>query len=297
MKRLLSCEASEMKQMKREELIASIKASEGRVILSESIVTSEPLVLGITNAEVSRAAGADLILLNLIDVLKPKIKGLDKKRNPIKRLKELVGRPIGCNLEPVDLKAEMLSQRIEVSHGRQINEQTLNALNELGFDFLCITGNPGSGITNKTIIEAIKLSKKIFKGMIIAGKMHGAGSNDPIYDEKALLEFAKAGADVILIPSVGTVPGSTVETCSKINEKLKNAGVLTMGGIGTSQETSGVETIRQIGLYNKMVGFDISHIGDAGVGGVSSFENIFELSKAVRGTRHTLKMICSSILR
>lgn len=156
-----------------------------------------------------------------------------------------------------------------------------------------ITGNSGSGITNKTIIEVIKLSKKIFNGMIIAGKMHGAGFNDPIYDKKALLEFAKAGADVILIPSVGTVPGSTVETCSKIVDKLKKAGVMTMGGIGTSQETSGIETIRQIGLYNKMVGFDISHIGDAGFGGVSSYENIFELSKVVRGTRHTLKMICS----
>lgn len=127
MKRFLSCEASEIKKMNREELIASIRASEGIIILSESIVTSSPLVSDITNAEVSRAAGADLILL--------KINGLDKRRNPIKRIKELVGRPVGCNLEPVNLNAEMLYQRLEVSYGRQVNEKTLNALNDLGVDF------------------------------------------------------------------------------------------------------------------------------------------------------------------
>lgn len=46
-----------------------------------------------------------------------------------------------------------------------------------------------------------------------------------------------------------------------------------------------------------MVGFDIHHIGDAGTAGIAPVENIFELSKAVRGARHTYKMMCSSINR
>ena len=70
-----------------------------------------------------------------------------------------------------------------------------------------------------------------------------------------------------------------------------------MGGLGTSQETSEVETIRQIGLWNKMVGFDIHHIGDAGIGGLAPYENIMALSIAVRGRRHTIRQMSASVLR
>lgn len=294
MKRLLNCTASDFKKITREELIQAIKASEGRTILAENVVSCDPAIPTITNSEVARAAGADLILLNTFNTLNPIVRGLDNQTNPIQRLKELTGRPIGLNLEPVDMEAQMLEVRENIDLGRQVNLENLLRVNELGFDFVCITGNPGAGVTNKSIIEAIELTKKTFKGVIIAGKMHGAGSKDPIYDKKSLINFAKAGADVILIPSPGTVPGSTVEICHDIVESLKEYDVLTMGGLGTSQETSDIETIKQIGLYNKMVGFDIHHIGDGGEGGVSYFENIFELSRAVRGKRHTLRMICTS---
>lgn len=191
----------------------------------------------------------------------------------------------------------MLEDRLEINEGRQVNVKTLQALNDHGFDFVCITGNPGAGITNKTIAEAIRLAKKIFKGVIIAGKMHGAGSKDPIFDEEVLLSFADAGADIVLIPSPGSVPGSTIETCTRIVNLLKEKGVLTVGGLGTSQESSDIATIKQIGLWNKMIGFDIHHIGDAGFGGLAPLENIFELSIAVRGRRHTYNMIGASIKR
>ena len=48
---------------------------------------------------------------------------------------------------------------------------------------------------------------------------------------------------------------------------------------------------------NKICGVDIQHIGDAGYGGLAPVENIFELSKAIRGQRHTLSMIARSINR
>lgn len=294
MKRLLNCVASDFKKMTREDLLHAIKASEGRTILAENVVSCEPAIPTITNAEVARAAGADLILLNTFDVEKVIIRGLDTTQNPIQRLKELVGRPIGINLEPLDDSAKMLGDREFISNGRQVNKKNLLRMNELEIDFVCITGNPGAGVTNQSITEAIRLAKKYFQGIIIAGKMHGAGSDEPIYDKESLINFAEAGADIILIPSPGTVPGSTVEVCYDIVQTLKAYGVLTMGGIGTSQETSEVATLKQIGLYNKMVGFDIHHIGDAGEGGVSYFENIFELSRAVRGKKHTLRMICAS---
>ena len=51
------------------------------------------------------------------------------------------------------------------------------------------------------------MAKKYFSGLIIAGKMHGAGVDEPVADMKAIESFIEAGADVILVPAVGTVPG------------------------------------------------------------------------------------------
>lgn len=297
MKRFLSCNTSEIVKMKKEELFNSIKASEGRIILVENVANVEPMMPECTNAEVSRAFGADLILLNGVDILNPKIGGLDVKKNQIKELKKLVGRPIGINLEPVDHKANLLEQRRILNPGRKLSLETIKALNDNGFDFVCLTGNPSTGVTVDSIKEAIKLTKKHFKGLIIAGKMHGAGTSEPIYDEKYVKDFIKAGADIIMIPSPGTVPGSTLENCIKLVDIIKKSGKLSMGALGTSQESSGVDTIKQIALWNKMVGFDIHHIGDGGPGGLTQVENIYELSKAVRGKRHTLKAMCISINR
>lgn len=297
MKRLLNCVASDFAGLDREGLLAAIRASEGRVIMAENVTHAGSALPEVTNAELVRAFGADLILMNTLDVLNPDIPGLDVTENKIARLKELTGRPIGVNLEPIDLEVEMLEARLEINEGRQVNAKTVQALNDNGFDFVCITGNPGAGITNKTIEEAIRFTKSIFKGVIIAGKMHGAGSKEAIFDEEALLSFADAGADIVLIPSPGSVPGSSIEECSRIVKKLKAKDVMTVGGLGTSQESSDVATIKQIGLMNKMVGFDIHHIGDAGFGGLAPLENIFELSVAVRGKRHTYKMIGTSIRR
>ena len=56
-------------------------------------------------------------------------------------------------------------------------------------------------------------------------------------------------------------------------------------------------TIKQIAIRNKICGVDIQHIGDAGYGGVAPFENIFAMSKAIRGVRHTVSMIARSVNR
>ena len=96
MKRLISANTSEMLAMNAAELKQSIKASEGRVILSENVATRETYIGDITNAEIARAFGADLILLNCVDVLEPDIYGLEHdKDNFVSELHRLVGRPIG----------------------------------------------------------------------------------------------------------------------------------------------------------------------------------------------------------
>ena len=284
MKRLISANASEILSMNAQELKQSIKASEGRVILSENVAPRESFIGDITNAEIARAFGADMILLNCLDVLNPYIFGL-------------VGRPIGVNLEPVDLEAEMLEDRLDIAKGRQLNLETVKRLDEVGFDFVCLTGNPGTGVTNEQIEKAISFTKENFSGLIIAGKMHGAGSDEPVADLEIAKRFVKAGADVILVPAVGTVPGFDMDDLKAVCKEVHSCGGLVLSAIGTSQEGSDTDTIKDIAIMNKICGVDIQHIGDAGYGGVAPVENIMAISKAVRGVRHTVSMMARSINR
>ncbi|PQD94319.1 PEP phosphonomutase [Pradoshia eiseniae] len=297
-KRLISANASEILAMNAEELKQSIKASEGRVILSENIVTREPFIGDITNAEIARAFGADLILLNMVDVFAPKIAGLEEEEGSfVDALHRLVGRPIGVNLEPVDDSANMAEERLIISKGRQANLETIQEIERLGLDFVCLTGNPGTGVTNEQIQKTIQLTKEHFSGLIIAGKMHGSGVNEPVVEAEVVKDFIEAGADIILVPAVGTVPGFDDQELKQIVKAAHQSGALVLSAIGTSQEGADEDTIKQIAIRNKICGVDIQHIGDAGYGGLAPVENIFAMSKAIRGIRHTVSMVARSINR
>lgn len=298
MKRLISANSSEILAMSSEELKNSIKASEGRVVLSENVATRETFIGDVTNAEIAKAFGADLILLNVVDVFESRICGLDAPTEEIvSRLHKLVGAPIGVNLEPVDLQAEMLEDKEQISKGRQASEETFKRVEELGFDFICLTGNPGTGVSNKAIVETVALAKKHFSGLIIAGKMHGAGVNEALIDEQTVISFLEAGADIILVPAVGTVPGFSDAELKDIVQFIHQRNGLVLSAIGTSQESSDPDMIRDIAIRNKICGVDIQHIGDAGYGGVAPVENIFAMSKAIRGIRHTVSRVARSINR
>lgn len=297
-KRLLSASSSELLKMNGQELAQSIKGSEGRTVLSENVVV-QPAPDGLTMSEIAAAFGADLLLLNLFDVFDPQVCGLDVKDpdDTVKRLKELTGRPIGVNLEPVDPDAKMESTKFNLPEGRIATAKSMKKAEELGFNFVCFTGNPGSGVTNKMIVEAVKTAKANFSGMIIAGKMHGAGVDEPVADEESVKAMIDAGADVILTPAVGTVPGFTSDELIKIVKLVHAHNGLVMSTIGTSQEGAGKDVIREIALKNKICGVDIQHIGDAGWGVVPPTETIFELSNAIRGLRHTIARMARSINR
>lgn len=313
-KRLISASYSEVAKMSAQELKQSIKASEGRTILSENVVLASPQAGDITNAEVAAAFGADLILLNVFDCFNPIIQGLpgmdieklmtymqnpekNTDSNPIAELKKLVGRPVGVNLEPVDEQSEMFSEKLEISKGRISSKEAIKKAEELGFDFICLTGNPGTGVTNKEIAKAVAVAKENFSGLIIAGKMHSAGSDEPVVSNEAVEDYAKAGADILLLPAVGTVQGFTEDNLKDAVAIAKKYDLLTMSAIGTSQESATKETIRQIALINKICGVDIQHIGDAGYGGLAPAENIYEISVAIRGMRHTINRMARSVNR
>lgn len=297
MRRLISANTSEILSYSANELKQSIKASEGRVILSENVAIHPAWIGDLTNTELAASFGADLILLNGVDVIKPNLANVEDQNDFVNKLKKLAGRPIGVNLEPVDKNAAMMDEVIEISKGRTVNEKSLKALNKLGMDFVCLTGNPGTGVTNKSIAEAIKLTKEHFDGLIIAGKMHSSGVDEPVCDEETIKEFTKAGADVILVPSIGTIQGFDEEQLKLACNVAHQNGALVMTAIGTSQEGARPETIREMAIRNKLCGSDIQHIGDAGFSGLAPVENIFEMSVAIRGMRHTVSRIARSVNR
>lgn len=297
MKRLLSCAASDFAGMCAKTLKTAIQASAGRTVMSECIVAMEPLVPGLTNAEVAAAFGADMILLNVYDVFDPVIRGLPEAEDgPIQTLKRLVGRPVGINLEPVG-QGTALETITRLPAGRLATAETFSAAAAQGADYICLTGNPGTGVTNDGILGAIRLCRAHFPGLIIAGKMHGAGVAEETFDLDAFTAFAAAGADIILMPAPGTVPGVSEEACREAVRNVQRAGALALSAIGTSQESADRDTVREIAMASKRAGFDIQHIGDGASGGVADPENILALSVAIRGKRHTVFRMAQSVLR
>ena len=296
-KRFISSNASEILNMTAPELKQSIKASEGRVILSENVAFKESYIGDVTNAEIARSFGADLILLNGIDIFQPFVAGLDAKEDFVKELHRLVGRPIGINLEPVDSQAQMAGERLVINEGRQASLATVQRAEELGVDFICLTGNPGTGVTNQAIIDTIRVVKENFSGLLIAGKMHASGVDEPVADLEAIAQFIEAGVDIVLAPAVGSVPGFDEQDLKQIVRLAHQKGALVMSAIGTSQESADEDIVKQMAIRNKICGVDIQHIGDSGYGCLAPVENIFAMSKALRGQRHTISMISRSINR
>lgn len=305
-KRLLDFSASDFLSVRPMEIKQAILASEGRTVMAENVASSSNFLAGVTNAELERAASADLILFNALDLFDPQIVGIPDniEESPVEWIKKAIGRPIGVNLEPVDIKASMNEARSEISIGRIVSPKTLKQANKLGFNFICLTGNPGTGVTNDAIKHAIELSREHFDGLIIAGKMHGAGVDEPVMNLEIAKQFVETGIDMLLVPAPYTVPYFMEQDLKEIADYVRshNKGksiedkVLLLTANGTSQDSSDSDTIKKIALASKACGADIQHIGDS-LNGICLPENIFALGQAIRGYRHQMVMLGKSNLR
>ena len=308
MKRFLDCTASDFENMKKKELLEAISASEGRVLVCETIGILQPMLGDVTNAEFVASMGADMILLNMFDVNHPVIQGLPKTedREVIRKIKQLTGRPVGINLEPLEQGKESsveTSEMWKLSGGRVATLENAKTAVEMGVDFIVLTGNPGIGVTNAAITDTLKLYREHLgeQVVLIAGKMHASGilseCGEHILTEADVRAFAEAGADIILLPAPGTVPGITMEYVRSLVVCAHSLGKMTLTAIGTSQEGADTDTIKEIALMCKMTGTDLHHLGDAGYGGMALPENILEYGKVIRGIRHTYHRMAVSIRR
>ena len=310
-KRLLDANASDFRSMTSRELIESIRLSEGRVVLAEVIAISPPLVDKVSNVELAAGMGADLILLNLYDVINPQVIGFPDQGEDyasatpvfgkfslgrgvtLRKVKEWIGRPVGINLEPIE------NPQALTTHGRLASAQNAQAALEQGADFVVLTGNPYTGVTTSGLVRALTdIHQAIGDRLaLFVGKIHGAGTHEGMIKTDDISAFADAGADGIVLPVPGTLPGVTVARAQELVDKVHARGLLAMNGIGTSQEGASLTTIEQLALMSKMSGADVHHIGDAGMMGMAVPENITAWSIALRGRRHTWHRMAASLMR
>lgn len=305
LKRLIDTTARELTSYNKAELLTAISDSEGRTLAAETIGTVTPMLVNITNAEFVASLGADLIMLNIFDVNDPIIQGLPQTspEDTIREVERLTGRMVAINLEPAVIKDGQEESVWNLTTGRQATVENARKAADMGVDMIVLTGNPGVGVDNEAIIQALSRLKEAVGDRVIltAGKMHASGiiseAGEKILTEKDVEAFVDAGADVILLPAPGTVPGITMEYAGNLIRKAHEKGALAMTTIGTSQEGADEATVRQIALMCKMAGADIHHIGDSGYMGMALPENITAYSVAIRGKRHTYRRMAMSLLR
>lgn len=292
-KRVLDMTGLELAQVKPQEFKAAVQASEGRVVAAEVVVSSKPLVDGVSNVELAARFGADILILNMYDVLNPSVEGVPRGYEAVGKVSEFVQRFVGNNLEPVEAGL--------IPEGRRLTEASVRRSVELGSRLIVVTGNPGLGVTWRRIAWGVEEARRVAgdKALVFGGKMHSGGLKaEKMFDFPAIEEVLARGADGVLVPAPFTVPGATPDNVGRVVSIAEKYGSLVMCTIGTSQEGSQREVIRSIALHSKACGCDIHHIGDSGYSmGVAVPENILELSIAVRGVRHTYKRIAMSHLR
>ncbi|GMA99584.1 haloacid dehalogenase-like hydrolase [Pelosinus sp. IPA-1] len=301
--RILDLRPEKLLKLQGNALVESIRTAEGRTILSEMVCPMMSMLYDVSNPELAAGLGADIVLLNLYDVYKPNVFGITplQGESVIEAVKRLSGRVVGVNLEPVASDPVFMGEKEELPLGRRATRENARLAYEQGAQLITITGNPKVGVDNQTIQHAIaeirsELGNDI---VIIAGKMHASGikseAAENIITEQTVEKFLTAGADIILVPAPGTVPGITVEFIKRICEYVHQHGALVMTTIGTSQEGADTQTIKSIALNCKMAGTDIHHIGDAGYAGFAIPENILAYSIAIRGKRHTFRRMAMRI--
>ncbi|CAN5769993.1 hypothetical protein BH20ACT23_BH20ACT23_28850 [soil metagenome] len=283
MTRLLDLWGQELAELEGEELRDAIHESEGRVVMAEVVAPAPPLLAGTSNPELAAAFGADLICLNMVDPSAPgpHVEGIDGVTPTPRSFADLArffGRPVGLNLEP-DLDS--------VPAGYRASESIVASAAAGGAAFVMVTANPVRGAETADLAESVELVlTKAPSLLCFAGKMHHAGARERL-DSKVVGRLIDAGAQGVLVPLPGTVPGIDENTARAMVTASHDAGALAVGTIGTSQEGADTATIRSLALTAKRIGVDVHHIGDAGYTGVTIPENIYAYSLAIRGRRHT----------
>ncbi|MBQ6126969.1 MAG: hypothetical protein IJI77_08140 [Erysipelotrichaceae bacterium] len=297
--RLISATKSDFEKMSPLELKESIFKSESRTIMGQHLLFAGPgVVRGVTNSELMFAWGADMVMLNTIDLdnmeNNPGLCGLS-----LKELKARCNRPIGVYLGCPKAGSEDGGKKaLYRREGMVATKEHILKCKEIGADFIVLGGNPGSGTSLNDVIACTRLAKQLLGDdmIIMAGKWED-GINEKVlgdptadYDVKEVVrQLIDAGADCIDLPCPGSRGGITVEDIRSLVQYVHSykPGTLTMCFLDSSVECADEETIRQVAILMKQTGADIHAIGDGGFGGCTWPKNVYQLSVSIKGEHYT----------
>lgn len=322
-KRIIEASPEELATLGGRALLESICAAGGRTISAEVVAFRPALVDGVSNAGLAATLGADIIHLNHYDVDKPMIAGLlsteeglkvwEKSglrvapmhdiEEPVRRflsemglgvtirdLRALIGRVVGVSLEVV-------ADGINAPPGRLATPETAVRAIEQGAAYITLVATPA--ITPETLRANVRRLREGVgpEAVLVTGRMPWGESRGDVprfLNGAEIKGLVDAGADVLMLPAPGTVPGATVETVTATVETVRRLGALAEVTIGTSQESADVETVRRLALDGKLTGADIYQIGDGGYCGMAIPENIQAFATAIKGKRHTYRRMASA---
>ncbi|MFD9704693.1 hypothetical protein [Lentzea sp. NPDC059081] len=278
--RILDLDRPGLAALRGPDLSAAVAASEGRTMVAEVFADRAALSFdgqnGVHNAELMAAFGADVVVLNMIDRVWDgrtfHFPGLGELGS-LRELAERLGRPIGVNLEPGT-----------VPDLRKATPENALRLADAGAALLVVTANPSTGGSLEGMARATEQIRT--DAALWVGKMHHAGHPEPITAAK-LTALVDAGADGVIVPIPGTLPGVTREAAAEAIRAVHERGAVVMGAIGTSQEGAHTNVVPQLALTAKEIGVDAHHIGDCFLPGMGDPELLYAYSVAVRGRRHT----------
>jgi hypothetical protein len=143
-KRLLDTTARDLAGYGRHELLAAIRGSEGRTMAAEVIAPAMAAVYDVSNPELAAGMGADIVILNLLDVQRPAVAAVDVDgpADVVREVKRLTGRIIAVNLEPVDPEAPLVTDDAfgpGGKAGRLATRDNIVAAVALGADAIVLT--------------------------------------------------------------------------------------------------------------------------------------------------------------
>ncbi|MFL2072882.1 hypothetical protein ACEN32_11315 [Marinilactibacillus psychrotolerans] len=267
------------------------------------IFASKGLVKNVTNTEIMKSFGADMIMLNTFNLKdlndNPGMQGLS-----VKELKQRVNIPVGIYLGCPREDGYVPDKTYDVK-GMLATEENILKAKEIGADFIVLGGNPGTGTSIQNIIDTTKKARKICGDdlLIMAGKWEDGITEkvlgDPLATKDArevIKELIDAGADVIDLPAPGSRHGISVRMIRELVEftHLYKPGTLAMTFLNSSVEGADQDTIRMIALKMKETGADIHAIGDGGFAGCTTPENIQQLSISLKGKPYTYFRMAST---
>lgn len=320
-KRIIEAGPDELVALQGRALLESIRAAGGRTVAAEIVAFRPPLIDGVSNAGLAAAFGSDIVHLNHYDVDKPLIAGLpstqeglkawaevglrvtptDDVEGPVRSflsemglgitigaLRILIGRVVGVSLEVV-------AEGILAPPGRQATPETAARAIEQGAAYITLVGTPA--ITLKTLQGNVRRLREGLgpEVVLVIGRMPWGEGDAPAFLSPSEVEaLVTTGADVVILPTPGTVPGATLELVGASVTTAHQLGALAEVSIGTSQESADVDTVRRLALDGKLTGADIYQIGDGGYGGMAIPENILTFATTIKGKRHTYRRMAST---